>query len=249
MSLNKFTQCGTGHELSLQIGADIVECNSIVTDSLDTPRLNGVDISGGIIGTAGPQGLQGLQGPPGPAGSDGIQGPPGPSSLGQSGVGALTARPITVELPCNASLFNTSNTVGRENLIVVIDSDGKIRPSLRFNPDSEHALILGSTISPVGPTDTFAEVAIGGTFWLTPFNGQVVEPGMYIELNGLGQTANQPGTIQAQVSNGSGGYYNPGYGIFAQAISGTTGNASGTNHFLAIMTRQQSGFTQDGNPN
>lgn len=241
MSLNKFTRCATGHGLNLQLGCDIIEANNVVTDNIDVSSINGVSASS--LASGGPQGPQGDPGPQGP------QGAPGPSALGQSGVGALTARPITVELPCNASLFNTTETQGRQNLIVVIDSDGEIRPSLRFNPDSEHALILGSTISPVGTSDTFAEIAIGGTFWLTPFNGQVVEPGMYIKLNTQGQTANQPGTVQGQVANPNGGYYNPGYGIFAQAITGTTGNASGTNRFLAMMTRQQSGFTQDGNPN
>ena len=244
MSLNKLTECKKGHGLNLQIGCDVLEANNVVTDNIDVSTINGILTSalasGGPAGPAGPQGPQGIQGP---------AGEPGPSALGQSGVGALTARPITVELPCNASLFNTTETQGRQHLIVVIDSDGKIRPSLRFNPDSEHALILGSTISPVGSNDSFAEIAIGGTFWLTPFNGQVVEPGMYIKLNTQGQTSNQPGTVQGQVANPNGGYYNPGYGVFAQAITGTTGNASGTNHFLAIMTRQQSGFTQDGNPN
>jgi len=244
MSLNKLTECKRGHGLNLQIGCDVLEANNVVTDNIDVSTINGILTSSlASGGPQGPQGIQGIQGIQGPAGE------PGPSALGQSGVGALTARPITVELPCNASLFNTSNTAGRQNLIVVIDSDGKIRPSLRFNPDSEHALILGSTISPVGPSETFAEIAIGGTFWLTPFNGEVVEPGMYIKLNTQGQTVNQPGTVQGQVANPSGGYYNPGYGIFAQAITGTTGNASGTNRFIAIMTRQQSGFTQDGNPN
>ena len=138
MSLNKLTGCEKGHGLNLQIGCDVLEANNVVTDNIDVSTINGILTS--ALASGGPAG------PQGPAGADGE---PGPNALGQSGVGALTARPITVELPCNASLFNTSNTTGRQNLIVVIDSDGKIRPSLRFNPDSEHALILNQVTNGV----------------------------------------------------------------------------------------------------
>jgi len=166
----------------------------------------------------------------------------GPQSQLELGSGVQEA-PIVVNLPCDYSEFPNPTVA---NLIVTIDSTGRVRP-IGDNGDGERTIVTGVTTEPIVPGQTSIKVAIGGIVKMTVYNQCVA--GDYLERNNQGQRLVK-GAVQAQVRDpNTGTAYNPGYGVCAQALTSSPGATDGSAKVLAILLQEQNSFVSDGNAN
>lgn len=150
--------------------------------------------------------------------------------------------PIIVNLPCQYSEFPNPNVA---NLILTIDSTGRVRP-IGDNGDGERTIVIGVSTEPITPNQTSIKVAIGGIVKISVYNQCF--PGDYLERNNQGQRLTK-GCVQAQVRDSNGNPYNPGYGVCAMALTSATGATDGSSKCLAILLQEQNSFVQDGNAN
>ena len=151
--------------------------------------------------------------------------------------------PIVVNLPCQYSEFPNPTIA---NLIVTIDSTGRVRP-IGDGGDGERTIVAGVTTEAIVPGQTSIKVAIGGIVKMTVYNQCVA--GDYLERNNQGLRLIK-GAVQAQVRNpNTGTPYNPGYGVCAQALTSSPGATDGSAKVLAILLQEQNSFVQDGNTN
>ena len=157
------------------------------------------------------------------------------------GTGVVEA-PIIVNLPCQYSEFPNPTV---SNLILTIDSTGRVRP-IGDGGDGERTIVVGVSTEPITPNQTSIKVAIGGIVKMTVYNQCF--PGDYLERNNQGQRLVK-GAVQAQVRPASGTPYNPGYGVCAQALTGAAGATDGSSKVLAILLPNQNSFVVDGNVN
>lgn len=157
------------------------------------------------------------------------------------GSGVVEA-PIVINLPCLYSEFPNPTVA---NLIVTIDSTGRVRP-IGDNGDDERTIVCGVTTEAITPNQTSIKVAIGGIVKMTVYNQCVA--GDYLERNNQGQRLVK-GAVQAQVRPASGTPYNPGYGVCAQALTSSPGATDGSAKVLALLLQEQNSFVRDGNAN
>ncbi len=149
--------------------------------------------------------------------------------------------PIIVNLPCQYSEFPNPTVA---NLIVTIDSTGRVRP-IGDGGDGERTIVAGVTTEAIVPGQTSIKVAIGGIVKMTVYNQCFA--GDYLERNNQGQRLVK-GAVQAQIRSGS-NTFNPGYGVCAQALTAGAGATDGSSKVLAILLQEQNAFVQDGNAN
>ena len=150
--------------------------------------------------------------------------------------------PIVVNLPCQYSEFPNPTIA---NLIVTIDSTGRVRP-IGDNGDNERTIVCGVTTEAIVAGQTSIKVAIGGIVKMTVYNLCVA--GDYLERNNQGQRLVK-GAVQAQVRPASGTPYNPSYGVCAQALTSSPGATDGSAKVLALLLQEQNSYVQDGNAN
>lgn len=149
--------------------------------------------------------------------------------------------PIIVNLPCQYTGWPNPTVA---NLIVTIDSTGRVRP-IGDGGDGERTIVAGVTTEPIVPGQTSIKVAIGGIVKMTVYNA--CSAGDYLERNNQGQRLVK-GAVQAQVRFGS-NTFNPGYGVCAQALTSSAGATDGSAKVLALLLQEQNSFVIDGNAN
>jgi len=150
--------------------------------------------------------------------------------------------PIIVNLPCQYDGWPNPNVA---NLILTIDSTGRVRP-IADNGDGERTTVIGVSTEPITPNQTSIKVAIGGIVKISVYNQCFA--GDYLERNNQGQRLTK-GCVQAQVRNSDGIAFNPGYGVCAMALTSATGATDGSSKCLAILLPEQNSFVTDGNAN